>query len=118
LKEIINVAKTVKTTGLTVYLGESVSSDADVARLVCSMLEYTVLGDITKLTEIYYDPDITNTVVPKDREFVKLHYEFSDDTQDDLRRYSPWVLRIELNPTVFLEKKMQMSEIVNQIKQV
>ena len=112
------MAKTVKTPGLTVYLDESVSSDADIARLVCSTLEYTVLGDITKLTEIYYDLEITNTIVPKDKEFVKLHYEFSDDTtQDDLRRLSPWVIRVELNPTVFLEKKMQMSEIVTQIKE-
>ena len=115
LKEIINVAKTPKTPGLTVYLQESVSSDADIAKLVQSMLEYTVLGDIVKLTEIYYDPDIKNSVVAKDREFVKDYYDLSDETDEDLRRLSPWVLRIELNQTVFFDKKMKMSEITREV---
>eukprot|EP00548_Thalassiothrix_antarctica_P002465 CAMPEP_0194143634 /NCGR_PEP_ID=MMETSP0152-20130528/12758_1 /TAXON_ID=1049557 /ORGANISM="Thalassiothrix antarctica, Strain L6-D1" /LENGTH=1743 /DNA_ID=CAMNT_0038843123 /DNA_START=23 /DNA_END=5254 /DNA_ORIENTATION=+ len=115
LKEIINVAKTPKTPSLTVYLQEDVSSDADIAKLVHSMLEYTVLGDIVKLTEIYYDPDIRNTLVEKDSEFVKDYYELSDDTEEDLRRLSPWVLRIELNQTVFFDKKMKMNEVVKEI---
>ncbi len=116
LKEIINVAKTVKTPGLTVYLQPSVSSDADVARLVCSMLEYTVLGDLTQVTEIYYDPNITETIVAKDVEFVKQYYEYDDSTEDDRRKLSPWVLRMEINPTIFVEKQMSMKEIVSQIK--
>jgi hypothetical protein len=45
------VAKTPKTPGMTVYLQEEVSADADIAKLVHSMLEYTVLKDIVKLTE-------------------------------------------------------------------
>lgn len=116
LKEIINVAKTVKTPGLTIYLQESVSGDADVAKLVHSMIEYTVLGDISKLTEIYYDPDVRNTVVPQDREFVKEYYEMGDDTEGDISRLSPWVLRVELNQEVFFDKKMKMSEIVGEVQ--
>lgn len=116
LKEIINVAKSPKTPGLTVYLQEEVSGDADIAKLVHSMLEYTVLGDVVKLTEIYYDPDIRNTVVEKDIEFVKDYYELSDATDEDLRRLSPWVLRIELNQTVFFDKKMKMKEIEKEIE--
>mmetsp|Transcript_30765 Transcript_30765/g.55730 ORF Transcript_30765/g.55730 Transcript_30765/m.55730 type:complete len:1711 (+) Transcript_30765:43-5175(+) len=116
LKEIINVAKSPKTPGLTVYLQEEVSGDADIAKLVHSMLEYTVLGDVVKLTEIYYDPDVRNTVVEKDREFVKDYYELSEATDDDLRRLSPWVLRIELNQTVFFDKKMKMKEIEKEIE--
>jgi len=116
LKEIINVAKSPKTPGLTVYLQEEVSGDADIAKLVHSMIEYTVLGDVVKLTEIYYDPDIKNTVVEKDREFVKEYYDLGDETDDDLRRLSPWVLRIELNQTVFFDKKLKMNEIVREIQ--
>ena len=115
LKEIINVAKSPKTPGLTVYLQEEVSGDADIAKLVHSTLEYTVLGDVVKLTEIFYDPDIRNTVVAKDREFVKNYYEFSLETDEDLRRLSPWVLRIELNQVVFFDKKLKMSEIQREI---
>ena len=98
------------------YLQEEVSGDADIAKLVHSTLEYTVLGDIVKLTEIYYDPEIRNTVVEKDREFVKDYYELGDITDEDLRRLSPWVLRIELNQTVFFDKKMKMKEIEKEIE--
>ena len=116
LKEIINVAKTVKTPTLTVYLQESVSGDSDVAKLIHSTLEYTVLGDLVKLTEIYYDPDVKNTIVEMDKEFVSDYYEMSDETDDDVKRLSPWVLRIELNQQVFFDKKVRMSEIVDEVR--
>jgi len=115
LKEIINVAKSPKTPGLTVYLQEEVSSDKNVAELVVSLLEFTVLGDIVKKTEIYYDPDIKETVVAQDKEMVKEFYEFSELSDDDLRRLSPWVLRIELDKAVVFVKKIQMNEISAEI---
>jgi len=115
LKEIINVAKTPKTPGLTVYLQEEVSGDRNVAELVVSLLEFTVLQDIVKRTEIYYDPDVKNSVVMKDREFVKDFYDFAEKTEDDIRRMSPWVLRIELDRDVVFVKKIQMNEIVKEV---
>jgi DNA-directed RNA polymerase II subunit RPB1 len=115
LKEIINVAKTPKTPGLTVYLQEEVSSDKNIAELVVSMLEYTVMGDIVRKTEIYYDPDVKNTVVAKDREFVKEFYDFSEKTDEDLRRLNPWVLRFELDKALVYVKKIKMDEISAEI---
>lgn len=115
LKEIINVAKTPKTPGLTVYLQEEVSGDRNVAELVVSMLEFTVLGDIVKKTEIYYDPDVKNTVVAQDREFVKDFYDFSEKTEEDLHRLSPWVLRVELDKPLVYVKKIKMTEISAEI---
>ncbi|EJK46059.1 hypothetical protein THAOC_35301 [Thalassiosira oceanica] len=115
LKEIINVAKTVKTPGLTIHLKPQVSGDADIAKMVHSSIEYTVLGDVTKLTEIYYDPDPMNTIVEQDREFVKDYYEMGEETQEDLSRLSPWVLRIELNQAVMVDKKIKMNEITSMI---
>jgi len=115
LKEIINVAKTPKTPGLTIYLQPEVSGDRNVAELVVGMLEFTVLKDIVKRTEIYYDPDIKNSIVAKDREFVRDFYDFAEKTEDDIRRMSPWVLRIELDKDVVFVKKIQMSEIVKEV---
>jgi DNA-directed RNA polymerase II subunit RPB1 len=116
LKEIINVAKTVKTPSLSIYLKEEVSGDPDVASLVHSLIEYTVLGDIVKMTEIFYDPDVKNPVVEQDIEFVKDFYDLSEFSDDDLRRLSPWALRVVLNPTIFFDKKMRMSEIVEVVR--
>lgn len=117
LKEIINVAKTPKTPGLTVYLQEEVSSDKNIAELVVSMLEYTVMGDIVRKTEIYYDPDVKHTVVAKDREFVKEFYDFSEKTDEDLRRLNSWVLRFELDKAIVYVKKLKMAEISSEIAQ-
>ena len=116
LKEIINVAKTPKTPGLTVYIAEEFSGDRNVAELVVSMLEFTVLKDIVKRTEIWYDPDIKNTVVQKDREFVKDYYDFAEKTEDDINRMSSWVLRMELDKDVVFVKKIQMNEIVKEVE--
>ncbi|GAX18796.1 DNA-directed RNA polymerase II subunit RPB1 [Fistulifera solaris] len=115
LKEIINVAKTPKTPGLTVYLPVMVSSDEKVAELVVSLLEFTVLGDLVRKTEIYYDPDVKNTVVAADQELVKDFYAFSDIAEEELRRLSPWVLRMELDKDLVFVKKLQMNEISAQI---
>jgi DNA-directed RNA polymerase II subunit RPB1 len=115
LKEIINVAKTPKTPGLTVYLAEEFSGDRQVAELVVSMLEFTVLRDIVKRTEIWYDPDVKNSVVVQDREFVRDYYDFAEKTDDDIRRMSPWVLRMELDKDVVFVKKIHMSEIVREV---
>jgi DNA-directed RNA polymerase II subunit RPB1 len=116
LKEIINVAKTPKTPGLTVYLAEEFSGDRQVAELVVSMLEFTVLKDIVKRTEIWYDPDIKNSVVTQDREFVKDYYDFAEKTEDDINRMSSWVLRMELDKDVIFVKKIQMNEIVKEVE--
>ena len=115
LKEIINVAKTVKTPGLSIFLRDEVNGDSAVASLVHSLIEYTVLGDLVKLTEIFFDPDITDSVIEKDREFVKEYYETADLSESDIQRLSPWVLRIELNPVLLIDKKMRMAEIRDEI---
>lgn len=60
LREIINVANTVKTPSLSVYLKPSVSRDADLAKGVLNKLEFTTLAHVTERTEIYYDPHPEN----------------------------------------------------------
>jgi len=88
-----------------VYLQECVIGDQDIAKLVHSMLEYTVLCDIAILTEIHYDPDFRNSVVPKDVEFVKDYYEMSNESEADLVRLSRYVLLIELDQKICYDKK-------------
>ena len=80
------------------------------------MLEYTALGDIVKSTKIYYDPQIRETVVEKDVEFVKEYYKLSDETTDEIHKLSPWVLWIELNQEMVYDKSLQMGEIVRKIQ--
>jgi len=96
LKEIINVAKNLKTPFLTVYLKPEFSSDSDKAKMVLNKLEYCTLKNVTESTEIYYDPDPENTVVEEDREFVQYYFEIPDE-DFNMEHASPWMLRIVLD---------------------
>ena len=108
------MAKNPKTPGLTIYLQPEVSGDWDTAKGVLSALEYTLLKDITSVTEIYYDPDIANTIVEADKDFVETYYSLSSE-DFDLARLSPWCLRIELDKALVKEKNIKMDEFVTKI---
>ena len=64
LKEIINVAKKMKTPGLSVYLKDDLGKKAETAKTVQVALEHTTLRAMTLATEIHYDPDPSRTVLP------------------------------------------------------
>ncbi|KAI9914641.1 hypothetical protein PsorP6_007476 [Peronosclerospora sorghi] len=69
LKEIMNIAKDVRTPSLRIFLTPDCAHDADKAKFIESQLEYTTLADMIANTSIYYDPDPMNTVVEEDQEF-------------------------------------------------
>jgi len=57
LEEIINVATTIKTPSLTVYLQPELSVSAELAKNVQQELAFTFLRTVTAAVEIWYDPD-------------------------------------------------------------
>ncbi|BDA48126.1 probable DNA-directed RNA polymerase II subunit RPB1 [Coccomyxa sp. Obi] len=114
LTEIINIAKNIKTPSLTVYLVGEASRDREAAKQVQCSLEYTTLRKVTAATEIYYDPDPMTTVIDEDREFVEQYFEMPDEDMD-INRMSPWLLRIELNRDMMVDKKLSNSDIAERI---
>lgn len=63
LKELINVAKTVKTPSLSVYLREDIAHDQDSAKTVQAHLEHTTLEKVTSYAQIVYDPNPVETII-------------------------------------------------------
>ncbi|KAJ6451309.1 DNA-directed RNA polymerase II, subunit 1 [Mycena sanguinolenta] len=115
LKEIINVAKNLKTPSLTVYLNTEISVDVKSAQLVAHALEYMSLGTITSAVEIWYDPDPRETLIEEDAAFVEDFMAFTDEeVQSNLHLHSPWVLRLELNRSKKVGK-LTMPYIANRI---
>eukprot|EP00899_Mesostigma_viride_P002361 jgi/Mesvir1/12125/Mv00383-RA.1 len=112
LREIINVAKTIKTPSLSVFLKPEFAAEKEEAKKVQCALEYTTLRSVTHATEIYYDPDPVETVIPEDEEFVRAYYEV-EEVQPD--RISPWLLRIELNREMMVDKKLSLAAIAEKI---
>lgn len=115
LKEILNLAKNIKTPSLTVHLKPEHSLSAVAAKQVQVQLEHTLLRNCTARSEIYYDPDPTTTVIPADKDFVTAYYELPDDNDVDPKRLSPWLLRIELDRARLLDKQLSMAEVASRV---
>ena len=116
LREIINVAATVKTPSLLVHLQPNVSKDADAAKTVLNKLEFTTLANVTERTEIYYDPHPEQTVVEEDREFMSFYFEIPDD-DFSMDSASPWMLRFVLDRKKKENKDLSNAEIAERINQ-
>ncbi|KAL3689206.1 hypothetical protein R1sor_015515 [Riccia sorocarpa] len=114
LREIINLAKKTKTPSLSVYLKPNVSGEKDKAKNVQCALEYTTLRSVTQATEIWYDPDPMSTCIEEDVEFVRSYYEMPDEDVAP-EKISPWLLRIELNREMMVDKKLTMADIAEKI---
>ncbi|KAL6045208.1 DNA-directed RNA polymerase II subunit RPB1 [Balamuthia mandrillaris] len=114
LKEIINLAQTIKTPSLTVYLKPHCARDHEEAKKVQSALQHTTLRGVTSVTEIYYDPDPLNTVIKEDQDFVKAFYIMpAEDFK--IENISPWLLRIELDREQMTDAKLTLSDIAEHI---
>lgn len=114
LREIINVAKRIKTPSLSVYLKPEANKTKERAKTVQCALEYTTLRSVTQATEVWYDPDPMSTIIEEDIDFVKSYYEMPDE-EIAPEKISPWLLRIELNREMMVDKKLSMANIAEKI---
>ncbi|CAK9043041.1 unnamed protein product [Durusdinium trenchii] len=114
LKELINVAKKVKTPSLAVFLSGDLGQDQARAKDVQSMLEHTTLEKVTSFTQIFWDPDPEHTLVEEDKEWVSLYYELPDEDENP-ERCGPWLLRIQLSNKVMTDKKLTVREVGERI---
>ena len=118
LKEILNVAKNMKTPNLTVYLDEEHAADQEKAKFIRSAIEHTTLKNVTVASEIYYDPDPRATVIEDDEEIIQLHFSLLDEeTELSLDQQSPWLLRLELDRAAMNDKDLTMAQVGERIKE-
>ncbi|KAL3958875.1 hypothetical protein ACCO45_007037 [Purpureocillium lilacinum] len=106
LKEILNLAKDIKTPSM-----------AEEAKKLRSMVEYTNLRSVTSVTEIYYDPDIEHTNIAEDVDMVDSYFLIPDDSQDSLDMQSRWLLRITLDRQKMLDKEIKIDDVAQRIKE-
>ena len=116
LKEIINVATNLKTPSMTVYLQPHIAKDQQKAKSVHTELTFTTLKSVTAAVEIYYDPEPTSTIIEEDQEFVEAFFAIPDpEIEAKVHLLSPWVLRLELDRTKMLDRKLEMSHVASKI---
>ena len=63
LKEVINVAKNIKTPSMKIFLEDHLKKDEKVASKLGGTIEHTTLSHVVKSSAIYYDPDPLKTIV-------------------------------------------------------
>mgnify|MGYP002718862558 CR=1 FL=1 len=114
LKEIINVAKEIRTPAHNVYLDKEYSRTEEDAHQILRKLTHTRLRDITASVEIFYDPKLDSTDIEEDQDFVDAFFAIPDE-DIRLEMHSPWLLRLELDRAKVLEGGYEMSQIVNAI---
>ena len=116
LKEIINVATNIKTPSLTVYLEPDIAADSKRAKAVQQELAYTSLRTVTAAVEIWYDPEPTSTIIEEDSIFVESFFAIPDEEiESKLHLQSPWLLRLELDRTKMIDRKLTMHYVASRI---
>jgi DNA-directed RNA polymerase II subunit RPB1 len=119
LKELINVAKRVKTPSIKIFMrDEELRRNREKMYVTLQgALEYSVLGDLLEETTILYDPDPMSTIVEEDQELVMLHSAVPIAGLD-WNALSPWVLRLKLSRNAFISRNFRMRDIKEKILEV
>ena len=120
IEEILRLTKNPKSPSLTVFLKELDQQDQDRAMKFANMIEHTRLQDIVSSVQIYFDPDDRATIIEEDREMLGQYYEYDkwlqntvgggEEKEEDNGR-SKWLLRMEMNAEVMLEKNITMDDV-------
>lgn len=116
LKEILNVAKNIKTPSMSVFLQRELALDIERAKDIIRFIQYTNLKQVVKATGIFYDPDPTTTVIEQDKDMVETFFMIPDDNLlAQLPMHSPWVLRLELDRKKLVDVRLDMNQVAEKI---
>jgi DNA-directed RNA polymerase II subunit RPB1 len=126
IEEILRLTKNPKNPSMTVFLKPQDQHDQERSANFANMLEHTKLSDMVKTVQICFDPNEMNTSIIQDRLLMEQYYEFEklmhecngnevDSTQNSTTR-SKWIIRIELDAEVMLDKNITMDDINFAIK--
>jgi len=118
IEEILSLSSEPKNPSLTVYLKQEEETEREKAQEIMYMLEHTKMGELVSSTEICFDPDDLNTLIAEDaatmeqyRAFESMMDECLNQVDQDTNEKSKWVLRMEMNPEMMLEKNISMDDV-------
>jgi DNA-directed RNA polymerase beta' subunit len=119
IEEILSLSASIKNPSLTVFLKPDEQTDKDKASTIQYMLEHTKLEEVVKSIEICFDPDDLNTLIVEDKSTMSQYREFEDMIDECLEQgvseeeseKSKWIIRMEIDPEVMLEKNITMDDI-------
>jgi DNA-directed RNA polymerase beta' subunit len=119
IEEILSLSSEPKNPSLTIYLKEDDETQKDKAQSIMYMIEHTKLVEVVKSIEICFDPDDLNTLIAQDKDTIQQYRAFESmvascaevNLSNDENEKSKWIIRMEMNPEVMLEKNITMDDI-------
>ena len=97
--------------------------EKDKAILFANMMEHTKLIDVVKSIKICFDPKERSTLIEEDGLLMEQYYEFENlikecngDEDEDSAAKSKWIIRMELDPEILLDKNITTDDIHFAIK--
>ena len=119
IEEILSLTSELKNPSLTIYLKPDEESDKEKATSIMYTLEHTKLNELVNSVDICFDPDDMNTLIEEDRGFIRQYVEFENMVESCLespnetgkRDKSKWIIRMEINSEIMLEKNITMDDI-------
>ena len=112
LKELIHLSKNMKSPSVLINLKEEYAYDKTKSNYVKNNLYYTLLKDIVKSCNIYYEPGNKelNSVIEEDNDMLEIYKEFNkfQEIPEDIL---PWIIRIKFNKEIMMDKGVVMEDI-------
>ena len=118
IEEILRLTKNPKNPSLTVHLKPLDELVQDRAVQYANMLEHTKLVDVIKSVQICFDPNDNTTTITDDRLLMEQYYEFEnmvkeciENNQESTLQKSKWIIRLEVDAELLLDKNITMDDI-------
>lgn len=119
IDEILSLSKNIKNPSLTIQLHREDQENKERAQEIMYKLEHTILGELVKNIGTFFDPDDLNTLIEEDKPLITQYKEFENminqcagfDILNDTNAKSKWVVRMEMDPEIMLEKNITMDDI-------
>jgi DNA-directed RNA polymerase II subunit RPB1 len=119
IEEILSLSSEIKNPSLSIYLKPEDEKQKEKAQTIMYMLEHTKLEEIVKSVEVCFDPDDLQSLIEEDSETIRQYKEFERMFQEcsetslstDENEKSKWIIRMEMDPEVMLEKNITMDDV-------
>ena len=118
IEEILSLSENPKNPSCTIYLNKDEETNKELVQNMMYRIEHTKLHELVDTIEICFDPDDSNTNIEKDqllinqfKEFEYMMNECNEVDDEDEEEKSKWVIRIEINKEMLLDKNITMDDI-------
>jgi DNA-directed RNA polymerase II subunit RPB1 len=119
IEEILSLSTDIKNPSLSIYLNSEDERSKEKAQTIMYMLEHTRLEEIVKAVQVCFDPDDLNSLISEDKDTIEQYRAFDNmieecnetSLKNAENEKSKWIIRMEMDPEVMLEKNITMDDV-------